>query len=121
MTARTPPVECRSPFSLFINSYRYLRDLHSFPTRRSSDLSKVTNSDLRNLGDDGLATWSEQNADANDSFDHNTDRKSTRLNSSHGYTSYAVFCLKKKNAAAPGSRRRCQWTRSRRPCRGLRR
>src|SRR5687768_17823720 len=30
---------------------------------------------------------------------HNTlseDRKSTRLNSSHGYISYAVFCLKKK-------------------------
>src|SRR2546429_6676512 len=27
-----------------------------------------------------------------------TDRKSTRLNSSHGYISYAVFCLKKKKA-----------------------
>src|SRR5256884_6596034 len=26
------------------------------------------------------------------------DRKSTRLNSSHGYISYAVFCLKKKHA-----------------------
>src|SRR5207245_11469438 len=35
-------------------------------------------------------------------FDHNDrdhcpDRKSTRLNSSHGSISYAVFCLKKKN------------------------
>src|SRR2546429_4021280 len=29
--------------------------------------------------------------------DHLTDRKSTRLNSSHGYISYAVFCLKKNN------------------------
>src|SRR2546422_5291685 len=28
------------------------------------------------------------------------DRKSTRLNSSHGYISYAVFCLKKKTAMA---------------------
>src|SRR5687768_17920911 len=28
--------------------------------------------------------------------DHALDRKSTRLNSSHGYISYAVFCLKKK-------------------------
>src|SRR2546422_6949666 len=28
--------------------------------------------------------------------DANADRKSTRLNSSHGYISYAVFCLKKK-------------------------
>src|SRR3989449_8622056 len=29
-------------------------------------------------------------------FARRTDRKSTRLNSSHGYISYAVFCLKKK-------------------------
>src|SRR2546422_3429460 len=28
--------------------------------------------------------------------DAGEDRKSTRLNSSHGYISYAVFCLKKK-------------------------
>src|SRR2546429_4771949 len=28
------------------------------------------------------------------------DRKSTRLNSSHGYISYAVFCLKKKKESA---------------------
>src|SRR2546422_7830000 len=50
------------------------------------------------------------------------DRKSTRLNSSHGYISYAVFCLKKKktdntmdhepverNAVA---RKRDSWSRS---------
>src|SRR2546429_6459814 len=29
------------------------------------------------------------------------DRKSTRLNSSHGYISYAVFCLKKKKTDLP--------------------
>src|SRR2546422_7445254 len=29
------------------------------------------------------------------------DRKSTRLNSSHGYISYAVFCLKKKKQTEP--------------------
>src|SRR3989449_3315262 len=34
----------------------------------------------------GRVTWGNQE-----------DRKSTRLNSSHGYISYAVFCLKKKN------------------------
>src|SRR5256884_1689216 len=37
------------------------------------------------------------------------DRKSTRLNSSHGYISYAVFCLKKKKSSSlshrPGVRR----------------
>src|SRR5690349_22249242 len=32
------------------------------------------------------------------------DRKSTRLNSSHVETSYAVFCLKKKNHSPPSSR-----------------
>src|SRR5258708_14776923 len=31
------------------------------------------------------------------SVPHRTDRKSTRLNSSHQIISYAVFCLKKKN------------------------
>src|SRR2546422_5884227 len=43
------------------------------------------------------------------------DRKSTRLNSSHGYISYAVFCLKKKKKTdrscieqAAGDRR-LQW------------
>src|SRR3989449_1240711 len=30
------------------------------------------------------------------------DRKSTRLNSSHGYISYAVFCLKKKKKRTTG-------------------
>src|SRR2546429_6992896 len=33
------------------------------------------------------------------------DRKSTRLNSSHGYISYAVFCLKKKK------KKKCQRSR----------
>src|SRR2546422_6931018 len=31
-----------------------------------------------------------------DIIQKSSDRKSTRLNSSHGYISYAVFCLKKK-------------------------
>src|SRR6266436_7113298 len=34
------------------------------------------------------------------------DRKSTRLNSSHGYTSYAVFCLKKKIEVRPLRKRK---------------
>src|SRR2546429_4486121 len=33
--------------------------------------------------------------------ERNRDRKSTRLNSSHGYISYAVFCLKKKKKTQP--------------------
>src|SRR2546422_7926106 len=33
------------------------------------------------------------------------DRKSTRLNSSHGYISYAVFCLKKKKKKQQNTQR----------------
>src|SRR2546429_4109065 len=36
------------------------------------------------------AAWAARNRE------RRADRKSTRLNSSHGYISYAVFCLKKK-------------------------
>src|SRR5687768_17996519 len=34
------------------------------------------------------------------------DRKSTRLNSSHGYISYAVFCLKKKKKNKDNSKQK---------------
>src|SRR2546429_6589919 len=37
--------------------------------------------------------------------DRKGDRKSTRLNSSHGYISYAVFCLKKKKHTDQHTRR----------------
>src|SRR2546429_1231889 len=40
---------------------------------------------------------------AETSRDKIKDRKSTRLNSSHGYISYAVFCLKKKKLQASPS------------------
>src|SRR2546422_6566651 len=43
---------------------------------------------------DGLAA---AHATHDDCALQDRDRKSTRLNSSHGYISYAVFCLKKKN------------------------
>src|SRR2546429_3556013 len=38
------------------------------------------------------------------------DRKSTRLNSSHGYISYAVFCLKKKNYSRSWSARKLAYS-----------
>src|SRR2546422_11747530 len=40
-------------------------------------------------------------ASARNSSTGRRDRKSTRLNSSHGYISYAVFCLKKKKKPSP--------------------
>src|SRR5437773_11054345 len=76
--------------TLFSNSSGVNQHLLSFPTRRSSDLSaislivrskRVRSSVERGPGIDvGLEA----------------DRKSTRLNSSHITSSYAVFCLKKK-------------------------
>src|SRR5690606_40914393 len=97
----------------------YALDLHSFPTRRSSDLlvhelseflveQMDSPSDLkRPLLGRRKCRWSAPvpldrfrtiaqttNTTINDVL---LDRKSTRLNSSHVKISYAVFCLKKKN------------------------
>src|SRR5690606_41478169 len=107
---------CESEF--FSQSYARHRDLHSFPTRRSSDLSRsrswedyarrLPGSEVflthrgRGLGESvrGLAVALAGVAiRAHDADVVNAlveDRKSTRLNSSHVKISYAVFCLKKK-------------------------
>src|SRR5438309_4557120 len=69
--------------------------LHSFPTRRSSDLQWHGEGELnKKLGwPDGrcLAQVEPQRGQV-----PGADRKSTRLNSSHSSISYAVFRLKKK-------------------------
>src|SRR5687768_17760693 len=82
------------------------QDLHSFPTRRSSDLKNIRDylqgsdrpidrlTKFLTMGtEDGVGLEVVPGFEANDLM---LDRKSTRLNSSHGYISYAVFCLKKK-------------------------
>src|SRR2546429_2892624 len=61
-------------------------------TRRSSDLPQGRGS----LAEAGLT-----GANASPRVLYMADRKSTRLNSSHGYISYAVFCLKKKKNNTP--------------------
>src|SRR5205807_8983474 len=94
-----------SLLSFFFYRSRDLRDLLSFPTRRSSDLLRAA---VLGLADD-RGGWAEAlvaqrgagHADAVDVACRNatstaSDRKSTRLNSSHLVISYAVFCLKKK-------------------------
>src|SRR5437588_1758287 len=79
----------------FFSCYCAPRDLHSFPTRRSSDLGDGRCADRGASGvvDDELR---HRRADELQSGDWGRDRKSTRLNSSHTVISYAVFCLKKK-------------------------
>src|SRR5438552_15664992 len=44
----------------------------------------------------GDGRWHDQDSSCRRRHRHATDRKSTRLNSSHQIISYAVFCLKKK-------------------------
>src|SRR3712207_7012288 len=46
----------------------------------------------------GRLTWESVDGPQGGLSISHTDRKSTRLNSSHANISYAVFCLKKKNA-----------------------
>src|SRR5690606_41613213 len=94
------------------------RPLHSFPTRRSSDLdrallfktavkeiayrhgimatfmAKISESLPGCGGHIHQSLWDD--AGKSNLFYDRKDRKSTRLNSSHVKISYAVFCLKKK-------------------------
>src|SRR5207245_10133503 len=101
--------------------YRPHHDLHYFPTRRSSDLAGAENltrtsaavmlaieqarKEERKLicfitGVPGsgktLAGLNIVHSRELHEGSLGVDRKSTRLNSSHGSISYAVFCLKKK-------------------------
>src|SRR5205814_8887277 len=67
----------------------------SFPTRRSSDLRPQRRDVGTRRGRSARAVSDGREAPAGTK--DREDRKSTRLNSSHLGTSYAVFCLKKKN------------------------
>src|SRR5438445_7869867 len=73
------------------------RHLHSFPTRRSSDLSFGGSAGRSTSAG---STTSVRTPSSRNGVNSAQDRKSTRLNSSHANISYAVFCLKKKKSAA---------------------
>src|SRR5207249_10269591 len=107
-TKRTPQrnlEHSRVPY-IFIYCYPTHQNLHSFPTRRSSDLDPAV-TECRRFPPQNLArccrtlehspsrtgrrTAARRSREAREG-----DRKSTRLNSSHVSISYAVFCLKKK-------------------------
>src|SRR5437879_10537702 len=90
------------------HSHCYNSTLHSFPTRRSSDLPKwqfekfagadtALGTQMKSVGEVMAIgrTFKEALQKGIRSMAI-TDRKSTRLNSSHRCISYAVFCLKKK-------------------------
>src|SRR5207253_7904009 len=107
--------------SCFFVCYLRLRHLHSFPTRRSSDLVRVCRVVTLMIGvrEPEAGAVAERGLELEPRVDEPLprgettlrrpqcvrrllpvgaplDRKSTRLNSSHVAISYAVFCLKKK-------------------------
>src|SRR5207248_5628058 len=95
MSVLKPATATTTPTHLSLNCHPALLDLHSFPTRRSSDLGRGViasgtgaSGRARRAAAGAVAPWEAQR--------RREDRKSTRLNSSHRTISYAVFCLKKK-------------------------
>src|SRR5205814_8822648 len=87
---------CSSLLLVFSYWYGLHRDLHSFPTRRSSDLSNPTRRKSAPSGASGSIPVAANPQSRSIGTKPPKDRKSTRLNSSHLGISYAVFCLKKK-------------------------
>src|SRR5207249_9125014 len=107
------------PYSFLFSLSRHSRLLHSFPTRRSSDLLLAVHQRagpfdsaqraVVSVGEINFPIRAGCNTEeigcgrecgavrsvASGQPSHR-DRKSTRLNSSHVSISYAVFCLKKK-------------------------
>src|SRR5437773_8467622 len=106
-------------YILFSTSHRAPRFLASFPTRRSSDLqvttggsdprimtpgvqlNMVTKRGTNDFRGSGRYFYTPGSYQAEATVPAEADRKSTRLNSSHITTSYAVFCLKKKRWMRP--------------------
>src|SRR5206468_12940912 len=97
--------------SLFLYCSAHHLDLHSFPTRRSSDLDRHGAARPHEVGADRREPPGRRHVRVGRlprvrvarpvwGRSRGRDRKSTRLNSSHDQISYAVFCLKKKKKKA---------------------
>src|SRR2546422_2654339 len=85
---RRPPRSTLFPYTTLFRSIRGLRRASAF-ARRLTRRRALGRSCWKGTSLIGRIARTESTAKGGD-------RKSTRLNSSHGYISYAVFCLKKK-------------------------
>src|SRR2546422_2019332 len=93
---RRPPRSTLFPYTTLFRSD------FEFPAERKALEKELAN--LRALSTEQVKNWFQEFAQIRispklerlDWVNAPGDRKSTRLNSSHGYISYAVFCLKKK-------------------------
>src|SRR3989449_2004516 len=81
---RRPPRSTLFPYTTLFRSRQRRRALRSVRGGRDRRVGVESSGLQAKAGRGGLGS---------------RDRKSTRLNSSHGYISYAVFCLKKKKKA----------------------
>src|SRR2546426_7213672 len=94
---RRPPRSTLFPYTTLFRSRRNVVDLSRYPPTQQQQVGVDDVVDVQEIphraeiahGDGGRATTL--------GVEQHTDRKSTRLNSSHLVISYAVFCLKKKN------------------------
>src|SRR2546422_5964304 len=88
---RRPPRSTLFPYTTLFRSAMS-------PTRQEPPLARLHACDFREQHERGPSLLQRRlYGVAVESHQFMGDRKSTRLNSSHGYISYAVFCLKKKN------------------------
>src|SRR2546429_1020606 len=92
---RRPPRSTLFPYTTLFRSQRDAAPHEPRPDRTTSQVQSVSCHDL-----------------SHPPRSASSDRKSTRLNSSHGYISYAVFCLKKKkyNVSSACPRVRIQYS-----------
>src|SRR2546422_7920862 len=92
---RRPPRSTLFPYTTLFRSRRPGRvAIAAHPVLRADAAPEVHG--IGYLGTDEAVRLAGERLVVQSSLDSPLDRKSTRLNSSHGYISYAVFCLKKK-------------------------
>src|SRR2546429_4233572 len=100
---RRPPRSTLFPYTTLFRSVSYLPNLTPNGLR-ADEMGRVPDNNPAYLDSEGLSPQARRLAlevtnGATNEFDvvmaltNHLDRKSTRLNSSHGYISYAVFCL----------------------------
>src|SRR3712207_7589751 len=96
---RRPPRSTLFPYTTLFRSVRLCADLIRREGRGDPDQHEAedgTAMDRRRLQPEFWRDLLRHDGDERER--HASDRKSTRLNSSHANISYAVFCLKKKNS-----------------------
>src|SRR5206468_12114707 len=89
---RPPPRSTLFPYTTLFRSSRYLVICRPNRATREAPRTIPTSTETRESSRSSRSDWARRRRARR----RTSDRKSTRLNSSHDQISYAVFCLKKK-------------------------